>query len=1222
VPFKPDGSGQPYGPRDFIIGATVYLFGHPFTIVDANAETRALMASRYGIELGPGLVAPALGNTGVVPRTIGHEPHLNKVVCDSGYEEDTRKGFYRKAGDTKGKFLEHGSAQLRFECEWRETSEPFGDRRRFALQYYLADDTLEILDKSSAHSRGGQFSKFVSRQRLPRLPLEAGTEGTVPISALVGLGGRTAPDGTPLPDVEEVVAMAKTASARHSYSTGPTVWGRYTSPITGDPIFTPTTGKLPGGARAEAGRMPGPIALGGFPVTTSLNLTPDYVTAGDLVCGAIISVFGRPLLIKTCDPYTVAFGMHRLGVDQRRGFISDKTSVAVERAAAAPRSVPRGPVGLLPFTGVLALGSEEETRVNATMITPTYRAAGNFDKFMQLGGKVLRFEASLDPETCDPDDARREFVVSFFLEDDSLAIVEVLRDRKGATAVRWLSRGKHRNALGAPDAAATAAVKGSLGPNPLPGAEQAAYDRLFHAPGEKFGYGDSFGGQGYSGGIYGKADRVGPGGTGVAAAADLGIRDSQTHAFVPPTPPFNENDFAPGAILRLAHAPGQTFILGKPDGFTASFLAAKSAQDAQDARDVYVPDNDTPVPALPYENLPDAAPAPGFPPMTDELTRDCLTLAKVLAGVHASVSAVLRQADKGTRGYAPAGLVAQALARYGAVAPAIPYGVVDRVIAAFTLGTGGQLVAAAQAEENSHAIKHARFRSTLPLQPVPGSSPKRFSPFGTQQLSSGAGAVGTENDPMTGPWLSDFGNSKVFASTPMVDYPSLMRALKAVAERQGTLQPRLDKLLPQLRMALLSSRSHLRRVFRDLDTANTGAITFKEFRALLGRHHMDVGLNDAQIRAVMARFPPAEPAAAAAAGAGASEPCISWRGFIESILDAQTLAPGELEGFLDFVRGMRDTAPDGVGGTRTWPEVRVQRHGALPLVLSLSHTPHPPTPQVFPHVNAVSSWGADMDLRPFGIPSAGPSGGASSTRPLDATLAASRRAVAKGVDPLTAIAPQPSFHAPRAPIAPPAFPIETEVQAMGSTAHSYMQASREMGHSGRAAYAPPVPPVHHVPALSLPEYMAAGKGPSHALPVGAAPGMPGAAPRAPPPGSTDPRFPPSTPCLDVVDALSGDLTGSAVLARMRSVFGTRRLELYRSLALYDTGRRRVLDVPAFLSALQSAGLKMSAGQSAELQRMLLSRAAEGGPASALPYPHDVTVDYASFLDDLYGTGGR
>lgn len=140
---------------------------------------------------------------------------------------------------------------------------------------------------------------------------------------------------------------------------------------------------------------------------SSLVDRPDFITAADLICGGVISVYGRPMLIKSCDPYTVAFGLHRLSIDQRMGFVMDTATVNSERANVTPHLMPRGTVPLPPHSGVLALGSEEETRVNAGKIMPTFRAERDFNRFYQLQGKCMRFEARLDETQCDPDDARR-----------------------------------------------------------------------------------------------------------------------------------------------------------------------------------------------------------------------------------------------------------------------------------------------------------------------------------------------------------------------------------------------------------------------------------------------------------------------------------------------------------------------------------------------------------------------------------------------------------------------------------------------------------------------------------------------------------------------------------------------------------------------------------------------------------------------------------------------
>jgi hypothetical protein len=128
-----------------------------------------------------------------------------------------------------------------------------------------------------------------------------------------------------------VRAAGEAARARYTPSLGPSMRGKTTSPITGAPVYTPATAAAGAVATAEARRLPqgaasggGPEAIGGVPVLTAAPSSSPFVTAGDLICGGIISVYGRPLLLKTCDPYTVAFGLLRFGFDQRALFIADQ----------------------------------------------------------------------------------------------------------------------------------------------------------------------------------------------------------------------------------------------------------------------------------------------------------------------------------------------------------------------------------------------------------------------------------------------------------------------------------------------------------------------------------------------------------------------------------------------------------------------------------------------------------------------------------------------------------------------------------------------------------------------------------------------------------------------------------------------------------------------------------------------------------------------------------
>jgi len=207
---------------------------------------------------------------------------------------------------------------------------------------------------------------------------------------------------------------------------------------------------------------------------------------------------------------------------------------------------------------------------------------------------------------------------------------------------------------------------------------------------------------------------------------------------------------------------------------------------------------------------------------------------------------------------------------------------------------------------------------------------------------------------------------------------------------------------------------------------------------------------------------------------------------------------------------------------------------------------------VFPHVNAVSSWSADkMDLARFGVRE-GPTGAG----------AAPPRAAA------AAAPPQPP---PRAGLAP-----------------------GPGGPPRPATAAPSAAPV--VPLLGAPE-------------------LPASRPRSAPAGVADPRPAPERPMLDVVEALSRSAKGAEVLRRMREAFGTRRIELLRALALFDTGRRQALTAGAFVEAVVSAGLRLTVVQKAELVREVCRLA--GGSTGLVPPPNDVHIAYGEFVDALW-----
>lgn len=283
------------------------------------------------------------------------------------------------------------------------------------------------------------------------------------------------------------------------------------------------------------------------------------------------------------------------------------------------------------------------------------------------------------------------------------------------------------------------------------------------------------------------------------------------------------------------------------------------------------------------------------------------------------------------------------------------------------------------------------------------------------------------------------------------------------------------------------------------------------------------------------------------------------RALEQSLLDAGTLSPQELDRFLGFVKGIHDSAPEGVGTTHVWPEV-------------------------FPHANAVSHWEAgEHDLEPF------------------------LRAVRAGE-------PSPAVLAMAAGGGRGARPPPTPSGQRG-------QPLQGASTSGSPTVVLPLAPPRTAPAATAklgvaPRTQAA---PVDAAPPAPRPQTAPAPQRAPPAPQPVPIT--RTGCVDPVIALGAkdDAEGAAFLSAMRGAFAHRRFELFRALSLYDTARRHSLSGAAFVSALVSAGLKLNPVQADALRRRL----AEAAPAQlpnlfrVTPHPEDVSIDYASFTDRLF-----
>ncbi|EDV98296.1 EF-hand domain-containing family member C2 [Drosophila grimshawi] len=155
----------------------------------------------------------------------------------------------------------------------------------------------------------------------------------------------------------------------------------------------------------------------------------QYYTDQDLQIGAVLNVFGRDVVLTSCDQFTQHYYREKYG-------IQNFTPQALpERSDERPYH--QGQVRRLPpYNG---WGSYEDSEGNCITVEPKAPQA-DFKKLMKYDGCILRFGAklmSIIKENCE-----RSFVVSYYLADDTVQIYEVARRNSGFMGGEFLKRAR------------------------------------------------------------------------------------------------------------------------------------------------------------------------------------------------------------------------------------------------------------------------------------------------------------------------------------------------------------------------------------------------------------------------------------------------------------------------------------------------------------------------------------------------------------------------------------------------------------------------------------------------------------------------------------------------------------------------------------------------------------------------------------------------------------
>jgi hypothetical protein len=163
---------------------------------------------------------------------------------------------------------------------------------------------------------------------------------------------------------------------------------------------------------------------------------PDYVTPDDLICGSFLHVFGRPLKLLSCDLFTQQYYSQHYGLDQ--------PSIEAKPAASPPKKMPIPILG----DGFLPIGSEEDT---IGTVWGFKRPVKDMDKLMKNQNKMMRARMKLAEPAGVAINADRRFILTYYLEDDTLAVYEEPLKNAGigltGNGGTYLKKGKYKNAL-------------------------------------------------------------------------------------------------------------------------------------------------------------------------------------------------------------------------------------------------------------------------------------------------------------------------------------------------------------------------------------------------------------------------------------------------------------------------------------------------------------------------------------------------------------------------------------------------------------------------------------------------------------------------------------------------------------------------------------------------------------------------------------------------------
>ncbi|KAF7284998.1 EF-hand domain-containing family member C2-like [Rhynchophorus ferrugineus] len=159
----------------------------------------------------------------------------------------------------------------------------------------------------------------------------------------------------------------------------------------------------------------------------------EYYEEKDLTIGAIVNCYGRKLVLIDCDSFTKDYYATKYGISE---FTPIPLPSTKQKIVYIPKPKDRD---LPPWNG---FGTYEDSAQNCITVEPK-APHRDFKKFLLydrngLDSHILRFEAKMKSKI--PENCSRNFVISYYLTDDTVSVFEVAKRNSGFATSMFTKR--------------------------------------------------------------------------------------------------------------------------------------------------------------------------------------------------------------------------------------------------------------------------------------------------------------------------------------------------------------------------------------------------------------------------------------------------------------------------------------------------------------------------------------------------------------------------------------------------------------------------------------------------------------------------------------------------------------------------------------------------------------------------------------------------------------